>query len=143
MCQSGKFQGRTVLIWKGLTKDTQASNYRYIACLPIIWKLLTGIMGKKLYQHLERNGLIADEQKGCRKGSRGAKYQLMIDKAILMNCRRSLTNLSMAWIDYKTANDMVPHSWILKCLELVWRAKNMINVISNSMVNWKTSEHKK
>ena len=136
-------KGRTVLIRKGLTKDTQASNYRPIACLPITRKLLTGIMGKKLYQHLERNGLIADEQKGCRKGSRGAKYQLMIDKAILMNCRRSLTNLSMAWIDCKTANDMVPHSWILKCLELVWRAKNMINVISNSMVNWKTSGHKK
>ena len=33
---------------------------------------------------------------------------------------------------------MVPHSWILKCLEMVRAAKNMISVISNSMANWKT-----
>ena len=44
----------------------------------------------------------------------------------------------MAWIDYKKAYDMVPHSWILKCLEMVRGAKNMITVISNSMANWKT-----
>ena len=29
----------------------------------MMWKLLTGIMGEKLYQHLERNGLLVDEQK--------------------------------------------------------------------------------
>ena len=33
---------------------------------------------------------------------------------------------------------MVPHSWILKCLEMVGAAKNMISMIRNSMVNWKT-----
>ena len=44
----------------------------------------------------------------------------------------------MAWIDYKKAYDMVPHSWILKCLEMVGAAKNIISTISNSMVNWKT-----
>ena len=44
----------------------------------------------------------------------------------------------MAWIDYKKAYDMVPHSWILKCLEMVGAAKNMISIISNSMMYWKT-----
>ena len=44
----------------------------------------------------------------------------------------------MAWIDYKKAYDIVPHSWILKCLEMVGATKNMISIISNSMVNWKT-----
>ena len=33
---------------------------------------------------------------------------------------------------------MMPHSWILKCLEMVGAAKNIISTISNSMVNWKT-----
>ena len=46
--------------------------------------------------------------------------------------------MSMAWIDYKKAYDMVPHSWILKCLEMAGAAKNMIFTISNSLVNWKT-----
>ena len=44
--------------------SAQASNYHPIACLPMMWKLLTGVMGEKLYHHLERNGLLRDEQKG-------------------------------------------------------------------------------
>ena len=44
----------------------------------------------------------------------------------------------MAWIHYKKAFDMVTHSWIPKCLEMVGAAKNMISIIRNSMVNWKT-----
>ena len=92
-------------------------------------------MAEELYHHLERNGLLKDEQKGCRKGSKGTKDQLLIDKAILknVNCRRRLKDLSMAWNDYKKANDMVPHLWILKCLEIVGAAKNIISTISNSI----------
>ena len=48
-----------------------------------------------------------------------------------------MTNLSMAWKDCKKAYDIVPHSWILKCLEMVRGAKNMITIISYSLANWK------
>ena len=41
----------------------------------------------------------------------------------------------MAWIDYKKIFDMVPHSWVLKCLEMVGAAINMISLITNSMVS--------
>ena len=85
-----------MLIQKDAMKGTQADNYYPVTCLPIMWKLLTGIMGEKLYQLLERNGMLADEQKGCRKRLRGTKDQLLVDKAILKNCRRRMTNLSMA-----------------------------------------------
>ena len=40
---------RTVLIQKDTAKGAQASNYRPIACLPVMWRLLTGGMGEKLY----------------------------------------------------------------------------------------------
>ena len=55
-------RGRTVLIQKDTAKGAQASNYHPIACLPMMWKLLTGVMGDKLYHHLERDGLLTDEQ---------------------------------------------------------------------------------
>ena len=55
-------RGRTVLIQKDTAKGAQASNYRPIACLPMMWKLLTGVMGEKLYHHLERNGLLRDPE---------------------------------------------------------------------------------
>lgn len=44
---------------------------------------------------------------------------------------------SQTWIDYKKAYVMAPNSWFLKCLEMVGAAKNVISIISNSMVCWK------
>ena len=130
--------GRTTLIQKDPEKGNVANNYRPIACLHLMWKLLTGIISERLYKHLEDKDLLVNEQKGCRKRSRGTKDQLLIDKAILKNCRRRKTNLAMAWIDYRKAYDMVPHSWISKCLDMVGAADNIKALISNSMKQWKT-----
>ena len=33
---------------------------------------------------------------------------------------------------------MVPHSWILKSMEMVGVAGNVVAIIRNSMTNWKT-----
>ena len=62
-------KGRTVLIQKDPSKGTTVGNYRPIACLPMMWKLLTGIFVDKIYDHLLLNDLLPDEQKGCRKNS--------------------------------------------------------------------------
>ena len=47
-----------------------------------------------------------------RKKCSGVKDQLLINKAILKDCKKRHTNLAMAWIDYRKAYDMLPHSWI-------------------------------
>ena len=103
-------------------QGTEVSNYRPIACLPMMWKLLTGMIAEKMYIHLAQNGLLFDAHKGCRKASRGTKGQLLIDKAILKNCRRRLTNLSMAWIDHRKAYDM------MQCMEIVGVVGNVVTV---------------
>ena len=43
----------------------------------------------------------------------------------------------MAWIDYKKAYDMVPHSWIIECLDLFGVAENIKSLLVNSMEKWK------
>ena len=96
------------------------SNFRPITCLPVIWKLLTGILGEELYEHLEKTNSLPWEQKGCRKRIRGTKDQLLIDKMIVKDCKRRLISLAIAWIDYRKAYDMVPHSWIQKVHGDVW-----------------------
>ena len=131
-------KGKTVLIVKDPQKGNRVDNFRPIACLPLMWKLLTGIFSERIYKHLESNELLVDEQKGCRKKSRGTKDQLLIDKAILKNCRRRHTNLSMSWVDYRKAYDLVPHSWILKCLKLMGVSENINVLVANSMKNWRT-----
>lgn len=50
------------------------------------------------------------EQKGCVKNKLGTKDQLLINKTILEDCKKRQRNLSMAWIEYKTAFDSVPHT---------------------------------
>ena len=59
-----------------------------------------------MYTHLE--GILPEKQQEYRRRSRGTKDQLLIDKAILEDCKRRHTNLAMAWIDYRNAYDMVP-----------------------------------
>ena len=76
-----------------------------------MWKLFIGIIGEKVYNHLGDKGILPPEQKRGRRGCRGTKDLLMIDKMILRNCGRRLTNLAVAWIDFTKAYDMVSHSW--------------------------------
>ena len=87
-----------MLMMKASKKGGIASNYRPIACLPIMWKSLTGITEDEIYGHLERINLLQNEQKGCRRGSRGTKDQLLIDKTILSNCRKAKRNLAIGFI---------------------------------------------
>ena len=130
--------GRTFLILKDPEKGNEPTNYRPITCLPIMWKVLTGIIASKIYQHLENNRLIPDEQKGCRRDTRGTKDQLVIDKMITADCIKRQTNLNIAWIDYRKAFDMVPHSWINRTLDIYKVAKNARKLLKNSMAGWNT-----
>lgn len=131
-------KGRTVLIQKDRAKGKVVSNYRPIACLPLMWKLLTGILSDKIYDHLQMNNILPDEQKGCRRRSRGTKDQLLIDKAILKEAKATKKALAMAWVDYRKAYDMLPHSWILESLGLIKVAKNIDGLLRGSMGDWKT-----
>ena len=131
-------KGRTVLFQKDPAKGIDVQNYRPIACLPLMWKLLTGIFADKIYDHLQSNNLLVDEQKGCRRQSRGTKDQLLIDREVLKEATRKKRFLSMAWIDYKKAYDMLPHSWILETLGLIKVAKNIEELLVRSMSDWKT-----
>ena len=53
-----------------------------------------------MYDYHEQEKLLPEEQKGCRRGSRGTKDQLLINKTVLKDWKKRDTNLFMAWIDY-------------------------------------------
>ena len=48
-------------------KGNVTSNYRPITCLPLMWKLLTGVIADQIYAHLDQEKLLPEEQKGCGK----------------------------------------------------------------------------
>ena len=45
----------------------------------------------------------------------------------------------MAWIDYKKAYDMVSHSWIMECLDMIGAADAVKCLLGESMKTWRTN----
>ena len=128
--------GRTILCLKDHIEGNMVDNFRPISCLPLMWKLMTGVIAEAMYKHLEE--ILPEEQKGCRRKLRGTKDQLLLDKAILKDFKRRHTNLAMAWIDYSKAYDMVSHSWIGECLKMFGMTVNVRQFLLCRMDNWKT-----
>ena len=86
-------RARTSLLQKDKSKDNVASHYRPIPCLPLMWKLLTGVVADHIYAHLDQLKLLPEEQKGCRKGSRGTNDLLYIDRAVIKEVKSRSKNL--------------------------------------------------
>ena len=84
-----------------------------------MWKLFTGAIADQIYVHLDEEKLLPEEQKGCRKGFRRTNDLLYIDRAVIKEIKSRNKNLAMAWIDYKKTYDMVSHSLIIECLDLL------------------------
>ena len=61
-------RGRTSLLQKDKIRGNVASNYRPRTCLPLLWKLLTGVIVNQIYAHLDQAKLLPEEKKGYRKG---------------------------------------------------------------------------
>ena len=80
--------GRTLLMSKGSSKGNSVDNFTSITCLRLTWKLLTVVISEDMYYFRGNENLLPEEQKGCRRKSRGTKDQLLIDKAILKDCRK-------------------------------------------------------
>lgn len=101
-------------------------------------ELSKSLISERLYSHLTVNNILPSEQKGCRKATQGCKDQLLINKMIIDNSKTRKCSLSTAWVDYKKAFDSVPHSWILKTLD-IYKVNPVIQTfLGRVMKQWKT-----
>ena len=130
--------GLTILLPK--TEETKTTqNYRPITCLPTMYKVLTSILVDRTYTFLSEHQLLPSEQKGCKRESYGCKDQLLVNKMVLEDCKTRRKNLSTAWIDYKKAFDSVPHSWIMKCMEIYKICPVVTQFNTAAMKTWKST----
>lgn len=82
---------------KDVEKGAMASNVRFITCLPLTWKPLTGRRSfTRIWIHIIRYQL---SRKGL--GKEVIKDQLLIDKMVIRNCKMRLTRLGVASIDFR------------------------------------------
>lgn len=120
-------------------QTTNPSNYRPITCLPTLYKIITSSICNKIDFHLTQQNIITNEQKGCKKNSKGCKEQLIIDAVIMKQTTTQQRNLHSCYIDYQKAFDSVPHDWLLRVLQIYKIHPKLINFLTNTMRSWKTS----
>ncbi|XP_075983196.1 uncharacterized protein LOC142981283 [Anticarsia gemmatalis] len=120
---------------------SEPSQYRPITCLPTLYKILTSTITRKINNHIENNCIIAEEQKGCRRGHMGCKEQLVIDSTIHKHATTKNRNLHCTYIDYKKAFDSIPHSWLIQILKIYKINPKVTDFLKNIMTQWKTSLH--
>ena len=88
-------KGKTSLLQKDKSTGNVASNYRPIICLPLMWKLLTGVIADQIYAYLDQEKLLPEEQRGCSKVSRGTNDLLYVDRAAIKEVKSRNKNLAM------------------------------------------------
>ena len=80
------------MLQKDKSKGNIANNYRPITCLPLLWKLLSGVIADQVYGHLDQQKLLPQEQKGCRARSRGTNELLYTDRAVIREVKSRKKN---------------------------------------------------
>lgn len=116
-------------------------NYRPVTCLLTMNKILTSGITEHTNRFLLESQILSTEQKVCKHDSNSCEEQLLINKMVIEDCKAWKNNLTTAWIDYKNAFDSVPHTWIIKCLELYKICLVAINFMKECIKNWKTTLH--
>ena len=58
-------------------------NYRPVTCLPMTYKLITSIISRRMQKYMDNENVLPKERKGCSRGTKGCKAQLLISKPIL------------------------------------------------------------
>ena len=104
-----------------------------IIFLPLVWKLLTGILADEIYDYLEKKMFFAEEQTECRRKRKGTGELLFIGKMIFHEVRMRNKNLAVASTDYKKVYDMVPHPLIVEYLGMVVVSEQIKHFLSESM----------
>jgi len=77
-------------------------------------------------------------QRGAKKGCSGTVDNLLIDRAVTLDCQRRKRNLRMAWVDVKKAYDSVDRGWLCEMMVLHRFPNWLCEVICKLCNSWNT-----
>jgi hypothetical protein len=112
---------------------TSPSNYRPIAYLPAIYKIITRCIYEKIFAHYQTHRILADEQSGGRRGCFGVRKNLVVDCVAMEQ-----ESVRGCYVDFRKAFDMVPHLWISTLLRIYGVDPVLVNFLEMAMKKWKT-----
>lgn len=83
-----------------------------------MWKVLSGIIAIKFYDHMNQFIWVVQKDVGNNTKAPNINCLFYLDNAIILKTQNSGRLICTAWIDYRKANDSMPHTWICECLAL-------------------------
>ena len=107
------------------------SNFRPIALISCVYKLLMGIMAKRLTRWSVDLGILSEEQKSARP-TEGCYEHTYVLKAVVGQARRNKKKLSLAWLDLRNAFGSVPHCVIVTTLRHLGVPEELVTLICNA-----------
>ena len=123
----------TILIHKkGPTDDV--SNFRPIALMSCIYKLLMGLLARRMSKWAIENALLSEEQKSARP-TEGCYEHGFLLQSVIGDTRRTQKNVFVAWLDLRNAFGSVPHDAIFTTLTHMGFPPDLVNMIRNAYTN--------
>ena len=119
----------TILIHKK-NSTTDASNFRPIALMSCLYKLLMAIIAKRITTFAIQHDLLSPEQKSARP-SEGCYEHAFLLESIVNDARRQPRPLALAWLDIRNAFGSIPHSALLTTLSHMGFPPDLISMIGN------------
>ena len=120
----------TILIFK---KDdpTDPSNFRPIALMSCVYKLLMGVLSKRLSTLSILEGILSNEQKSARP-TEGCYEHTYLLKSVVRDAKVKKKSLYIAWLDIRNAFGSIPHEAIRTTLLHIGVANTLVSLISNA-----------
>ena len=119
----------TILIHKK-NSTADPSNFRRIALMSCLYKLLMSILAKRITNHAINHNLLSPEQKSACPSEGCYKLAFLLE-SILNDARRQPRPLCLAWLDIRNAFGSIPHAALLTTLTHMGFPPNLVSMISN------------
>ena len=120
----------TILIHKK-NSTNDPSNFRPIALMSCLYKLLMSILARRMTNHAITNDLLSAEQKSARPSEDCYEHAFLLE-SIVNDARRQPQPLSIAWLDIKNAFGGILHSALLTTLTHMGFPADLVELIRNA-----------
>lgn len=122
-------EATTILIHKKESTD-DPSNFRPIALMSCLYKLLMAIIAKRTTNHAIDNHLLSPEQKSARPNEGCYEHSFLLN-SLVNDARRINKKLYLAWLDIRNAFGSIPHSALLSTLTHMGFPRALVEFIEN------------
>ena len=111
-------------------EENNAANYRGISLLDLGYKILTGIMDRRLRTWLEINGKIRESQAGFR-SNRGTRDHIFTLNSLIGNNLKEKKKGNCTYVDFKTAFDEVKREILFEKMGKLGIKGRMLAMVKN------------